>query len=201
MGSLWLNDSAAAWRDALASYDDIVARQGVARLVELDRWYRDELPGAIGARRAPHVTHDELVRLTEWKMARGVWRAPNLVLVRGNDAKLVTQTSTEALAAVPHPTKPIATMATLAGVGPATASAAVSAFAPERYPFFDELVAAQVPKLAGSAVKWTMPYYATYADALRERAAALGDDWTPTTVERALWAAVGGKAGKKALTP
>jgi len=62
-------------------------------------------------------------------------------------------------------------------------------------------VAAQVPKLAGSAVKWTMPYYATYADALRERASALGDPWTPTAVERALWASVGGKAGKKALTP
>jgi hypothetical protein len=201
MGSLWLNDSTAAWRDALASYDDVVARQGVARLAELDGWYRSELPGAIAARRAPHVTHDELVRLTEWKMARGVWRAPNLVLVRGNDAGLVTATSTEALAAVPHPTKPIATLATLAGVGPATASAAVSAFAPERYPFFDELVAAQVPKLAGSAVKWTMPYYATYADALRGRAAALGDGWTPTMVERALWAAVGGKAGKKGPAP
>jgi hypothetical protein len=201
MGSLWLNASTAAWRDALASYDDVVARQGVARLAELDRWYRDELPGAISARRSPHVTHDELVRLTEWKMARGVWRAPNLVLVRGNDARLVTKTSTEALAAVPHPTKPIATLATLAGVGPATASAAVSAFAPELYPFFDELVAAQVPKLGGGAVKWTMPYYASYADALRERAESLGDEWTPTTVERALWAAVGGKAGKKALTP
>ena len=71
---------------------------------------------------------------------------------------------------MPHPTKPIATMATLAGVGPATASAAVSAFAPELYPFFDELVAAQVPKLG--AVKWTMSYYATYAEALRERAAS-----------------------------
>ena len=201
MGSLWLNNSTSAWRDALASYDDIVARQGVARLGELDRWYRHELPGAIAARRSPHVTHDELVRLTEWKMARGVWRAPNLILVRGNDAKLVTQTSTEALAAAPHPTKPIATLATLAGVGPATASAAVSAFAPERYPFFDELVAAQVPKLAGGAVKWTMPYYATYAEALRERAMSLGDEWTPTTVERALWASVGGKAGKKALAP
>jgi hypothetical protein len=198
MGSLWLNDSTAAWIDALATYDDVVARQGVARLAELDRWYRDELPGAISARRSPHVAHDELVRLTEWKMARGVWRAPNLVLVRGNDAKLVIGTSTEALAAVPHPTKPIATLATLAGVGPATASAAVSAFAPERYPFFDELVAGQVPKLG--AVKWTMPYYATYADALRERATALGGSWTPTMVERALWATVGGKAGKKALT-
>jgi len=196
MGSLWLNDSTAAWRDALASYDDVVARQGVTRLTELDRWYREDLPGAISARHSPHVTHDELVRLTEWKMARGVWRAPNLVLVRGNDVRLVTETSANAFAAVPHPTKPIATLATLAGVGPATSSAAVSAFAPEIYPFFDELVAAQVPGLG--VVKWTMSYYAAYAEALRHRAESLGDTWTPTMVERAVWASVGGKAGAKA---
>ena len=71
MGSLCLNDSTAAWRDALATYEDVVARQGVARLAELDRWFRDELPGAITARRSPHVTHDELVRMTEW-----VWDYP-----------------------------------------------------------------------------------------------------------------------------
>src|SRR3982751_1081954 len=116
MGSLWLNDSTAAWRDALASYEDVVSRQHVARLAELDRWYRDELPGAIAARDTPYITHAELVRLTEWKMARGVWRAPNLVLVRGNDTALVVATSRDALRAMPHPTRPIATLATLDGV-------------------------------------------------------------------------------------
>src|SRR5258705_9169866 len=188
MSDLWAATSAERWRDALARYEGVVSRQGVARLAELDQWYRDELPGAISGRRTPHVTHAELVRLTEWKMARGVWRAPNLVLVRGNDARLVIQTSTEALAAVPHPTKPIATLATLAGVGPATASAAVSAFAPELYPFFDELVAAQVPRLG--AVKWTMSYYATYAQALRDRAASLDGERTPTMGARATLASV-----------
>jgi hypothetical protein len=197
MSALWPATAASRWRDALDRYDDVVARQGVARLSELDRWYRDDLPGAIAARPQPHITHDELVRLTEWKMARGVWRAPNLVLVRGNDAPLVARTSSEAFAAAPHPIKPVAALAQLAGVGPATASAAASAFAPEIYPFFDELVAAQVPALG--AVKWTLAYYAKYAEALRDRAAALGDDWTPTMVERALWAAVGGKAGRAAL--
>jgi hypothetical protein len=48
-------------------------------------------------------------------------------------------------------------------------------------------------------VKWTMGYYARYADALRERARALGGDWTPVLAERALWASVGGKAGPAAL--
>jgi hypothetical protein len=193
MTALWASDSQTTWRKALGSYEEVIAAQGVARLSELDRWYREELVTSIAARKSKHVTLPELVRLTEWKMARGVWRAPNLVLVRGNDASTVIAISTTALAAVPHPTQPIATLAKLDGVGPATASAAVAAHAPEIYPFFDELVAAQVPMLG--PVKWTLGYYAKYAEALRARAATLGNSWTPVAVERALWAHVGGKAG------
>ena len=197
MSSLWPKSSLSAWREALDSYPAVIAAQDVAKLVELDAWYRDDLPAVIEKREPRHVTLAELVKLTEWKMARGVWRAPNLVLVKGNDADLVKQTSAAALASAPHPTAPVATLAKLAGVGPATASAVASAAAPAIYPFFDELVAAQVPVLG--AVKWTMSYYARYADALRDRARTLGGDWTPALVERALWASVGGKAGGSAL--
>jgi hypothetical protein len=191
--TLWTSTMAKDWRAALDRYEQVVAGQGVARLPELDHWYRDELPSLIGARRTPHVTLPELIRLTEWKMARGVWRAPNLVLVRGNAPDAVVATSTTALAAIPHPTAPVAGLAKLAGVGPATASAAVSAAAPHVYPFFDELVAEQVPTLG--KVAWTLGYYRRYAEALRARAEALGSGWTPTMVERALWSHVGGKAG------
>ena len=193
MKKLWSSESLDDWKNALASYDDVVAAQRVKPLVELDRWYRNELPGAIDGRAHPHVTHGEIVKLTEWKMARGVWRARNLVLVRGNDADAVVKTSTDALAKIPHPTAPISTLAELDGVGPATASAVVSAASPGIYPFFDELVAAQVPGLGD--VAWTMTYYRRYSDALRERAARVGPRWTPVMVERALWANVGGKAG------
>src|SRR5215207_3372861 len=198
MASLWLNTSLAAWRGALQSYEDVVTRQGVAKLAELDEWYRGELPGAIAKRRARHVTLPELVKLTEWKMARGVWRAPNLVLVKGNGAELVKKTSAAALASAPHPTAPIAALAKLAGVGPATASALAAVAEPSVYPFFDEIVAAQVPGLG--PVKWTLGYYAKYAEALRTRARTLGGDWTPVMVERAVWASLGGKAGAAALS-
>lgn len=197
MSSLWHQSSLPVWRAALDSYPAVILAQGVSRLAELDAWYRDELSPAIGKRHPRHATLAELVKLTEWKMARGVWRAPNLVLVKGNDAELVKKTSAAALASAPHPTAPVATLAKLDGVGPATASALASAAEPAIYPFFDELVAAQVPGLG--AVKWTMSYYAKYADALRERARKLGGEWTPVLVERALWASVGGKAGKRAL--
>ena len=196
MNSLWVSDDAASWQSALDRYDDVVAAQGVGSLVAHDRWYREELPVAIAGRRKPQVTHAEIVRATEWKMARGVWRARNLVLVKGNDPTVVVERSTEALAKVPHPTAPIAALTELAGVGPATASAIVAAAAPHMYPFFDELVAAQVPTLGD--VAWTLGYYRKYAEALRERASALGGRWTPVMVERALWAHVGGKAGVSA---
>lgn len=180
-------------RAALDRYDEVIGAQGVERLPELDRWYRDDLPGLIASRRPRHLKHDELVRLTEWKMARGVWRARNLVLVRGNEPAAVEETSAAALARMPDPTGPISVLSKLNGVGPATASAAASAAAPDIYPFFDEIVAAQLPGLGD--VKWTLGYYARYADALRAAAQDLGGDWTPARVERALWAHAGGKAG------
>ena len=196
MGKLGSSSDTADWQSALDSYTDVVAAQGVASLPALDAWYRDELPGAIAARRRPHVTHAELVKVTEWKMARGVWRARNLALVRGNDPALVVATSGDALGAIPDPAEPISTLAELAGVGPATASAIAAAAAPEIYPFFDELVGAQVPGLGKLA--FTLTYYKRYAAALRTRAGELGRRWTPVMVERALWAHVGGKKGVRA---
>lgn len=193
--TLWTSTMASEWRATLNRYEAVVDAQGVARLTELDGWYRNELPGVVAARRRAHVTLPELVRLAEWKMARGVWRAPNLVLVRSNAPDDVIETSTAALAAVPNPSTPIAILAKLKGVGPATASAVVAATAPEVYPFFDELVAGQVPGLG--PVAWTPSYYARYANALRARAAELGAGWTPVMVEQALWAHVGGKRGAK----
>ena len=197
MPTLWSSRTRTQWKAALDSYDEVISRQGVAKLEARDRWYRDELPGLINARRPRHVTHPELVRLTEWKMSRGKWRAPNLILVKGNTPALVKATTTAGLALVPDPTAPIAKIAELAGVGPATASAILSAAEPTIYPFFDELVAAQIPGLG--PVAFSLSYYRRYAEGLRERAAALGGKWTVTMVERALWAEAGGKVGVRRL--
>src|SRR3712207_1652427 len=87
--SLWRSNSCTAWREALASYPACVARQGSELLSRLDPWYRTELPRAIAARAEPHLTREELVRVVEWKMARGVWRARNLHLARANSPEHV----------------------------------------------------------------------------------------------------------------
>jgi len=193
MPPLWSSTDLTRWRSALTSYENVIARQGVAKLPDRDRWYRTELPAALAARRPRHITLPELVKLTEWKMSRGKWRPRNLVLVKGNPAESVKAASAAGLALVPHPTAPISKIAELEGVGPATASAVVAAAEPGLYPFFDELVAGQIPGLG--AVAFTLGYYARYAERIRERATALGGRWTPAMVERALWAEVGGKAG------
>jgi hypothetical protein len=193
MADLWSSDDPKDWQRALDAYVEVIERQGVAKLPELDCWYRSDLPVAITSRQPRWISHDELIRVTEWKMARGVWRQRNLILVRSNEASAVEETSRAAFARVPDPAGPIATLAKLAGVGPATASAVVAAAVPEVYPFFDELVANQIPGLG--PVDFAMKYYGRYADALRYRTRQLGGDWTITMVERALWSNSGGKAG------
>lgn len=189
---LWSSSDLARWRAALDRYPDVIEAQRVKRLRGLDDWYRAAFPGLLAERHPPFVTAEELVRTTEWKMARGIWRQRNLLLVRSNEPGAVEETSREAFAKVPDPGAPIAWLSRLSGVGPATASAILAAYRPDVYPFFDDLVADQIPNLG--PVDYSLKDYRAYANALRERANALGHGWTPVLVERALWANAGGKA-------
>lgn len=189
--ALWAEEDAATWGDWHNRYPEVVARHGGDRLSGLDTWYGQTLPELLGSRQPPYLLRDELVRVTEWKMRRGVWRGRNLALVRQNAAETVERTSRAAFALVPDVRKPVATLAELDGVGVATASAVLAALRPDVYPFFDELIANAVPGLG--AVAFTLPYYLRYAERLRERATRLGPPWTPHAVGQALWAAAGGK--------
>ena len=196
--ALWSTKSCAKWQAALDLYAEIVEKQGVRELKELDRWYREEFPKQLAAREPAYITRDELEQVTRWKMQRGVWRERNRRLVEGNPVPLVRQTSRAAFAAIPDLRKPIAVLSALAGVGPATASAVLAASRPDLYPFFDELVAAQIPGLG--PVSFTAAYYARYSDRLRERAAELNarckaGSFTAHDLSQALWANSGGKIG------
>ena len=196
----WQTESCRDWHAALERYVDVIRAQQVNGLPEVDAWYRDALPALIAARKPAYVTLAELERATVWKMKRGVWRERNRQLIRGNPSATVKRLSTKAFAAVPDPRKPVDILSTLAGVGPATASAVLACFAPAIYPFFDELVGAQIPGL--SKVAFTAAYYQRYAAALRERAAQLSAhckhrEWTAHDLSQALWAASGGKVAQK----
>lgn len=187
---LWRSSELELWQQALASYDAAIAALPNAKLVAHDAWYRGVLPSLVQGRTPMHVTHDEMVRITEWKMARGVWRAPNLVLVRNNPPGAVEAATSDAAGLLEQPAKALTAVCALGGVGPATASAVLAVMAPERFPFFDEIVTGQVaPHVEGMGkIAWTAPYYRKYAPALIARAAALGHGWHATMVERALWA-------------
>jgi hypothetical protein len=196
--SLWSSANCADWEAASDRYPEIIQAQRVRDLPELDLWYRAELPASLAARAPVYVRRDELERVTRWKMKRGVWRERNRLLVIGNEPKTVKRLSIEAFAQVPDPGRPIAVLSRLAGVGPATASAVLAAFRPDIYPFFDELVAMQIPGLG--AVSFTPAYYQRYAAQLRELAERLKEQcrerqWSAQDVSQALWAASGGKAG------
>ena len=198
MSNLWSSEACTAWSAALAGYEACVASQPSDLLHRRDPWYRLELPRLISERPDPFVTREELVWVVEWKMARGVWRARNLHLARSNAPHEVEAASRAAFAAVPDERVPLKLLGGLKGVGPATASAVLAAYRPDVYPFFDDVVSAQVPGLA--AGEFTPKAYLAYSAALRARAAELGracpdTDWTTQAVGLALWAAAGGKLG------
>jgi hypothetical protein len=196
---VWQENDCTQWQDRLHNYDKAIAAQGKEKLIDLDRWYREKLLASILERVPPYIQHDELQSIAAWKMRRGSWREHNRQLIAAIPPENVEDVSREAFAAIPDPRKPVAILSTLPGVGPATASAALAAYAPHLYPFFDELVAAFIPGLG--PVAFTMPYYLKYASALRERAAQLNatcsgvasttetlHKWTPHDVAQALWA-------------
>ncbi|MBM3128473.1 MAG: hypothetical protein FJ009_07515 [Chloroflexi bacterium] len=196
MTYLWASNKCAGWHTALDRYSDIIAMQRVNGLPELDAWYRDELPALIAARSPAYITRAELERVTAWKMKRGVWHERNRLLVQSNAPALVKKTSLDAFAAIPDPRKPVDLLSQLAGVGPATSSAVLACRAPAIYPFFDELVAAQIPEL--EQVAFTAAYYQRYAAQLRERAERLKKtcahrEWTAHDLSQALWSESGGK--------
>jgi len=193
---LWSSTDVGAWSAALAAYPTQVAAQGSPLLDRLDPWYRLELPVAIGARSEPYTTREELVRVVEWKMAPGVWRARNLHLARSNAPEEVESASRSAFAAGDNDRAALKALGSLKGIGPATVSAVLAAHSPASYPFFDDVVATQVPGLKPG--EFTVKAYLAYAAALRGRAAELepqpdGRAWTAQEVGLALWSHAGGK--------
>lgn len=187
---LWDEEACAPWHQALELYAERLVANGSDRLVELDTWYRTELPPTLAARQPAYIEHDELVRLVTWKMMRGAWRARNRQLVAANDAGLVEYTSQQAFELLPDLRKAISKLSELGGLGPATASAVLAAFAPDQAPFLDEAMALQVPGL--QPVAYTLSYYLRYAEQLQSRAAQLTqgcphEEWTPHMVDLALW--------------
>lgn len=197
LSSIWGQEDCQQWHDILHAYPEVIMAQGSERLSRLDTWYREAFPQTLSGRPEPYILLQELQDVADWKMTRGVWRERNRQLISSNTPERVREVSHKAFAQVPDLSKPVSTVSELAGVGPATASAVMAAYAPQLYPFFDELVAEQIPNLG--PVVFTAKYYSAYANALRQQATELNSHcshqtWTAQDIAQAMWAASGGKA-------
>ncbi|KAL5988308.1 hypothetical protein ACLOJK_036071 [Asimina triloba] len=176
------------WREALASYKSRIKSLGKPDLPKLDDFYSDQLPLLLHQRRpTPFIAQPELHKLMQWKLARGKWRPRLLDFISSLDETQVKSTSERAFQSLPDLAKAVTELSTLKGVGPATASAVLAAYAPDVAPFMsDEAMVAAI----GNSKDYSLKQYLFFAEKLQNKAKELsanGDLLTPSDVERALW--------------
>jgi hypothetical protein len=194
---LWKSDDPAEWRKALDAYPDRLAALNDPKLQELDAWFWGSLGDAIRARDPNRLTAPELVRVVEWKLARGKFR-PNLVkFARAHTEATAGEATGEALKrfadAIDKNKKRdenwlaacLAPLVDLKGIGPATASAVLAAATPFIPMMSDELIAVALPN-ATSSQMYSMPRLQALVEATRLKAKRVG--MTPREVERAIFA-------------
>ncbi|KAB1203946.1 hypothetical protein CJ030_MR8G001940 [Morella rubra] len=115
-----------------------------------------------------------------------------LDFVSSLDEALVKSSSQKAFQFLPDVSKAVSELTVLKGVGPATASAVLAAYAPDLAPFMsDEAMVA----VLGNSKDYSLKQYLLFADKLQSKAKELsseGETFTPSDVERALWSSAVG---------
>ncbi|XP_021839705.1 uncharacterized protein [Spinacia oleracea] len=184
------------WKEALSSYPSRILSLNKPNLVTLDDFYRTQLPSLLQSRLpAPYLTRSDLHSLMQWKLTRGKFRPRLLGFVASLDEELVKSASQKAFLSLPEDLpKAVSELTVLKGVGPATASAVLAAFAPDVAPFMsDEAMEA----VLGQTKEYSLKQYLLLANKLQEKAKELSSEdeqFTASDVERALWSsAVGAK--------
>ncbi|CAM9178513.1 unnamed protein product [Ectocarpus sp. 4 AP-2014] len=201
------SDNKVEWEAAFQSYSASVKRlsqeKGKSELVQLDQWWRTELPAALISRGAtPYLLKDELVKVVQWKLWIGQMRPSLLQRAKETSPNTVKAKSTLAFQQLPRSSSPtVATAAARAspeavsravnaltkdlyGVGPATASAVLAAGC-GGCPFdADEVIDAV--KRSGKR-QYSLKEYLEVHEALNQKAASLGTSWDAERVRKAIW--------------
>eukprot|EP00271_Cylindrocystis_brebissonii_P019679 TRINITY_DN613_c0_g2_i1.p1 TRINITY_DN613_c0_g2~~TRINITY_DN613_c0_g2_i1.p1 ORF type:complete len:284 (-),score=53.77 TRINITY_DN613_c0_g2_i1:475-1326(-) len=192
---LQFGDGPSRWREALASYTSRLEGKANEKLTKLNAFYTEELPSIIQKRGdEPFVTKEEVKKIVEWKLSRGKFRPTLMKFASELDEEAVKAASTRSFAAMPDLKKAIAEMTKLKGVGPATASAILAAYDPMAPFMSDEAYDVSV----GGSNSYSLKQYLTFAEKIKAKAAELTSKskeeggsagaFTPSDVERALWA-------------
>jgi len=204
---LWSSTDPKEWKAALLQYDAAISVicKKKPKLKEMDNWYRLEFHDAIhnGSPGTKTVQHEQLLKVVDWKITRGKFRPlrHHIVKLSPSDVEAASKrafghmdydSETKAKTGL---SKAIAELGSLKGVGPATASAVLAAAFPAKCAFMsDEAMAAALPECSDSQ-RYSAARGVELTETLRTRAEALTtcpqtkQEWTPTQVERALWAA------------
>ncbi|MCL4144444.1 UNVERIFIED_CONTAM: hypothetical protein GTU68_003861 [Idotea baltica] len=124
---------------------------------------QNELCSTVKKRLKPHITRAELVDLMKWKLLRGKWRPRLVQFAESNSPDLVEDVSRKAvvLAEQDEIEEAIQKLCCMKGVGPATASAILSACIPEKCAFFADEVA-QV--FLEGKLNYTLKEYSSFHD-------------------------------------
>ncbi|KAK7321619.1 hypothetical protein VNO77_32438 [Canavalia gladiata] len=187
------------WREALSAYTSRIQTLSLNKskpnLVSLDDFYCNHLPSLLRQRNPnPFITTHELSTLMQWKLTRGKWRPRLLDFVSSLDDVVVKSASQKAFQSLPDISKAISELTVLKGVGPATASAILAAFAPHLTPFMsDEAMEAAL----GNSKDYSLKQYILFVNKLQTKAKELsseGASFTASDVERALWSFAVGKS-------
>ncbi|BGP56516.1 hypothetical protein JCM8202_004588 [Rhodotorula sphaerocarpa] len=198
---------------ALARYEEALhLRAAVSKssrdLVGLDSWYREQLrsklvnesagagsnDGDSAGGKPRELGKDDLVRLMEWKLARGTWRPRLQEMVASNSPASIHTAMEAALSAAPTDRETaLKEVCKLKAVGPATASAVLATWFPAEEPFMSDEGLDYAGALAagdkGKKTKrdYTVKAWREYRHEMQARQKEEG--WTGMAeLEQAIWA-------------
>uniref|UniRef100_A0A8C6XEN6 Uncharacterized protein n=1 Tax=Naja naja TaxID=35670 RepID=A0A8C6XEN6_NAJNA len=191
-GGLYACEDPSSWEAILNIYQDVIETMGSKKkkLIALDQWYQEELPELLAGREEKYLTKEELLKVMEWKLTRGKFRPHLQQLVAANPSKMVEEHTRKAFHRLPDAEAAVKELNELKGIGPATASAILTAGAPEIAAFMADEVMEILPGLA--PLQHTLKHYLLYMDRIQSCVKKLNKGnttgtWTAHQVEKCLW--------------